>query len=458
MESFECMGVWWLPTDPQTKIPGMLAFDPANGAKLELLGAFSESYSVGDGRSTRYAIIHGFATGRYPRVTLSQCHVQVVGKDPGKDFKETKLYAEQVFMSERHRLSDIEETVFKSIKIGFTYLSDWMLQDNSTNVIQHVAEDSVHTYGGSYSIQLPEESDYDNARIDIWPAKAIRTIGRTETSVKYEFRCTITPQQNLHLDDYLPLINFYLPNFLALGTGRAVFPLKIVGRQSDASSEFHIFYRIPRFVEQWGSMLPGQMLFTFEDVRDKFAKYLAVWISNGEKLWTVYDHYSKSYYQRGLDLTTEFLDLARALEVYHRSVYGGKYLCKDEYKPIKTKLIASIPSDVKKCHRDALKGTLKYGYQYSLRTRLNRVFKKLLAEQSDDVMRLFGTPKDFVHRLVETRNYFTHRDGDPDEAVLNDDELYDFIRKMRRLLQICLLKEMEFPPDEISRILNNNIL
>ena len=314
----------------------------------------------------------------------------------------------------------------------------------------------MHSYQGSYPIQLTDESQYENARIEIWPAKAISHVGRTERSVKYEFRCAISPQKQLHLDEYLPLIDFYLPNFLALGTGRANFPLKIVGGRSDASTEFHIFYRIPDYIEKQGSILPGQMLFTFEDVRHKFSKCLAVWISKGEKLWTVYDHYSRSYYKRGLDLTTEFLDLARALEVYHRSIYGGEYLSEQEYEAVKTKLIDSIPSDVKKSHRESLVGTLKYGYQYSLRTRLKRMFSEVLSKQNDDVMKLFDVPNKFIHRLVETRNYFTHRDGDPNADVLNDDELYDFNRKMRRLLQICFLKEMEFLPSEISQILNNN--
>ena len=228
----------------------------------------------------------------------------------------------------------------KQLTVGFTHLSDWMIQDNSTNSMQRITEDSVNSYKGRYTLQCAGESLYDNAKIEIWPAKTVSHVGRTERSVAYEFRCAISPRERLHLNEYLPFIDFYLPNFFTLATGRANFPLKIVGGRSEAATDFHIFYRIPgNIVEKQVTLMPGQMLFTFEDVRDKLAQCLAAWISSGDKLWPVYELYSKSFYRRVLDRSAEFMDLAHALEAYHRTLYDGEYMTEEEYAPIETTLI-----------------------------------------------------------------------------------------------------------------------
>ena len=456
MESFEHVGHFWLPEEPDKKIPGKLSFDPANGGELELMGSLSAKHSIGEGSITRFAIIHGYVTGDYQRVTLSDSYIQITDIDSDKDFKETKLPVERIYMSKRLWFSDAKDVVFESLTSDFTHLSDWMIQDNSTNRMQRVTEDSVNSYKGNYTLQCPEISSYDGARIEIWTARHIKLVGRTERSVKYDFRCTISPRKKLHLNDYLPFIDFYLPNFLNVATGSANYPINIVGGKSHASTEFHIFYRIPGYIKKPGMRLPGQTLFTFEDVKHQLAKYLAVWISNAEKLSTVYELYSKAYYQRGLDITTEFLDLARALEVYHRSMYGGEYVTRDKYEPIKCALINAIPGSVDSSHRASLKGTLNYGHQYSLTTRLKRIVRKVLAEQKDDVEKWLGNPAAFIHRVVETRNYLTHHDGEPNAYVLRNDELFKYTRKMRMLLRICLLKELGFPSSEITRLLNAN--
>jgi hypothetical protein len=42
-EQFEFRGMWWLPEDPAFQVPGILTFDPDDGATLELLGSFKKA-------------------------------------------------------------------------------------------------------------------------------------------------------------------------------------------------------------------------------------------------------------------------------------------------------------------------------------------------------------------------------------------------------------------------------
>ncbi len=39
MEAFEYHGYWWLPDDPESKVPSILRFDSVEGTTLDLLGA-----------------------------------------------------------------------------------------------------------------------------------------------------------------------------------------------------------------------------------------------------------------------------------------------------------------------------------------------------------------------------------------------------------------------------------
>lgn len=38
-EKFEYQGYWWLPSADEEKVPGILKFDPEDGASLDLLGS-----------------------------------------------------------------------------------------------------------------------------------------------------------------------------------------------------------------------------------------------------------------------------------------------------------------------------------------------------------------------------------------------------------------------------------
>lgn len=44
MKELKCKGEWWLPENPEKKIPGDLEFNPIEGARLELIGSFNELY------------------------------------------------------------------------------------------------------------------------------------------------------------------------------------------------------------------------------------------------------------------------------------------------------------------------------------------------------------------------------------------------------------------------------
>ena len=458
MESFEHMGDWWLPNDDTNakEISGKLSFNPESGGLLELMGDFADPWS--ESAATHFEIIHGAVLvekrGKY-LVTLRDCYVNF--SDGVGARRKTNLQVNYIYWTSHFWFNNADDIQFEKIVVDYTYLNDWMPQNNFTSNLERHDKKHMFIKYVRYNSGEPLEIQLDNAKIEI--ESALRSEeGPTEVSLKQLSRFNITPREKLHFDEYLQIIDFHLPGFLTFATGHANYPLSVEGQLSGDLGviRIHIYYGIPGYKNKKRALGRRELLFSFRDVQDELPKYLSRWIGKSEKLRTVLELYFKSHYERYWDMRTQFLDLARALEAYHRNLYGGKYLSKEEYQPIKNTLIEAIPKSVGQSHEDALRGSLEYGYQYSFRTRLKRVIKEILSEHQDNVRSFVGQPSVFIHKVVQVRNRLTHPDESSDERKVTPDELRDLIPKVKMLLRICFLVEIEFPPAEITRLLNEN--
>jgi hypothetical protein len=113
-------------------------------------------------------------------------------------------------------------------------------------------------------------------------------------------------------------------------------------------------------------------------------------------------------YSEGLWLHVEFLSLMQALEGLHRAIMDGSYMCKDDYEPIRKSIGEAIPQTVKQDHRDALRSKIKYGYEFSLRKRLDALVGRLGQEIREHIL---GPGGSVPRTWIDTRNYYTHWDG-----------------------------------------------
>ncbi len=146
-----------------------------------------------------------------------------------------------------------------------------------------------------------------------------------------------------HIDEILELINL-LQNFLTLGVSKPVIPLMIRGRTKrqmkseyqDTELNFEYSSNIKEFESQ--KIERPQMVFTFEDIKDRFDFFFNNWIEKKELLRPVYNLYFATLYNKHLYLENKFLNFVQALETYHRRVYGGKYMDNDDYEELQKNL------------------------------------------------------------------------------------------------------------------------
>ena len=340
MDSFERMGYWWLPEEPnepiskipETAIPGKLSFDPATGGVLELLGNLDTDDPYGMNRSKQFDIIQGFVSESQKCVTLRDCYV--TSASVGSTISPTKLIVSCIFTGYRYWFDSIEDIMFERLSTGYTYLNDWMFQKNIEIDMSYSDQEGLKSYSAKYTEPDPIEVPLDDVRIEISPSLGGES-SITEVSIKNKYRISVIPEQPMRFDEYFKFINFHLPNFLTLATGYSNFPANVSGAVSDERGGMSIFYKIPEIANVDRRISPWPMLFSYNDVKRDLPKYLSNWIRNSEKLEATYDLYFRMKYSKVLVLDSEFLNLAQALEAYHRNVYDGEYLSKDEYEPIK---------------------------------------------------------------------------------------------------------------------------
>ena len=65
--------------------------------------------------------------------------------------------------------------------------------------------------------------------------------------------------------------------------------------------------------------------------------------------------------------------------------------------------------------------------------------------------------KDFIEKVVNTRNYLTHYDEELKEYAVFGEDLYLLTQKLRICAGVCLLKKVGFDSEEIINYFNEFI-
>ena len=96
------------------------------------------------------------------------------------------------------------------------------------------------------------------------------------------------------------------------------------------------------------------------------------------------------------------------------------------------------------------------GYGFSFATRLRMILEDVLQDYREVVNELVGdgdTRQSFITTVKNTRDYLTHYPPSlKQKAITDSNELYEYAQKMKRIMQLCFLKEMGFPVETVKSI------
>lgn len=467
IEEFEYKGIWWLSDDPEEKIAGTLSFTPGKGAVLDLMGSFenikSTNYKgsitkkVWAGELFEPEIMLGTSSGG-KKITLHKCF-ETNKRYSSSGFPTSSFYANIVFIG--WHFTKPEELKFKSFFVNYPHFEEW----SKIGVFSHCleSEEKSKQYEVKYEVPEPVKAKIDNFKISFDHNLNISGDWLREVNLKHTTFIKIEPEDELHFEEYQSIL-YHLQNFLSLATTRAIYPLSIEAttEQYKRVSTFpkgkvhhphiEIFYNVIGKVDLSKKLTHYDMLFTFEDISEQFETYLQNWFDKADLLKPVYDLFFGTLYNPSMYLEFQFLSLIQAVESYHRRMFGGEYLSDEGYKEVYDALVNAIPDSVEGGFKDSLKSRIRYGNEFSLRTRLRGIFE---SDKYREIISEFIENKDaFIGGVVDTRNYLTHYEGEEKAAI--GEEIDPFIYKLKILLEMCLLTELGFSSEEIKKLFSRN--
>lgn len=472
IENFENKGIWWLSDNPSEKISGSLKFIPSEGAVLDLMGTFKEiqDRDIRNLNTFNPEIILGISlTGE--KITLHKCFETKTQKSTsfeGDNISATStissFYSSNVFLGAHFEKK--EDIKFKTLSIQYTYLEKWV---NISGFTKQFGEEGevVIKYKPPHSIQAIIDSDL---KIFIDFQSNYSSSVHKEPIIKQKTCLRIEPSEEKSLDELLKIM-YHIQNFISLGVTEPVFPLVIIGR-TEANKRLigtnvdyppvKIIYALNYITKEVDTLHRFQMLFTFDDISDRFEYFIKNWLGKIELLEPIYYLYFGTIYNPNLYLQHQFLNLTQAIESYHRRVYGGEYQEKNKYRiGLCKSFVEIIPIDFDKDYKDSLKQKLKYLNEYSLRKRLKDICKENLKEVLErsnlDLLKDFkdkNAINSFADSVTDTRNYLTHYDEELKNKTVNGNELYTLLKKLKILLEIFLLKELGFSFNKINILIS----
>ncbi len=422
-------GVWWFADEPDHRFIGTLDYDNASGGKIRLV-AEHKGTSIfakargGDllyGKTTESAHVTVF----YPAIVsqsssshgIEQCDVRfshaIVGDHIGKP----------------------EGEYFTQVSVAFPNIELWGAQTGFG--IRH------HRGFRGYSIRYKRTPELKIALEKGLTLRIARSAtvpfskgrdGQVALHEKTHFHFKSRKRQSLSF--FLQRLSL-LQGFFSLATmgfcpPAQVFAISETGRRGMKRS-VTIFSRAPFGDEdQPDGRPPYRYLFMEADLKGQLPQHLATWLRNGTLLAQPLTLYHCALHSTGF-LQTKFLYLSQCFEALHRRLRGGHYVTPEEYSRVLPGLFAAIPTTLDRSHRDSLKNRLKYGYQFSLRKRLELVLKDY-----PSLAREYRIDERDTTEIADHRNFLTHYDGEDSDAPEVD--LWRLFMVLRLLVESMLLE------------------
>ena len=465
MDSRELKGDWWLPGKPSCKVSGTLSFGGDDTPRLSLIGtllSFDEYRSLP--RNFAPPIILGrSATGE--QVTLYRCHEVSTTFSSGHSGISTATFIASLVFVGRH-FDTPDQLLFERLAIRYDRIVDWVWI-SGFHFIREPESGRLRKLTVEYS--LPPsilEVNVTGLAIRFIPDFYHRSTNAWHHDLQQRLFIEVQPSHPMSVEDFVEEIFYHVQNFICLGLGYPVYPVEVRATlpvssrkpklQESSLQTVEVYYAGTQASIKDKPIYAGQMLFNFISIRNEFEQYLTSWFSKATILKPVYDLYFGTMYGSGMYPESNFLNLAQAVETYHRRVDNdeGTYLKEDQFAPLRAALVKTLDGfGLSSQVRDAYKKKLKYFNEWSLRKRLKRVLKSC----GKSVTLLIPNINRFVERVVTTRNYLTHYDPELKARAATGPALHSLTNQLKSVLEICLLKEIGFSEEKREQIINDTL-
>jgi hypothetical protein len=458
-DKFKITGEWFIPTNTENRITGILLFDPNEGTELELFGSL-----LGDKFFPEFInqeIILGISNGE--QITLYSCTMTkfkggavFANEESGKP---STIYSVEYLLKGLH-VKDSTELVFNQISSDLFNLGEW-IGISGFDQINNYFIDTTKKDITKIEYKLPE-----NIEFQINNNTKGKFIFRVKLSDNTRYQKAVTVSQSVEfqvISDNEKSISellkdlFIFQNFLSLALYKSTYPLSITlsgekHKREYSNGEFYqkaikLYLSFRNFKPNEKPKIDEEMIFSYWKIKSDFSSIIYNWYSKYELLEPSFDLVFEQFYNENSFSVNTFLNLAQSAETFHARVHNHTRIPRDQYKKMKEDILKITPNE----YHIWLNDQFDFGNNLNLDSRLTELVDKYSNNFLD---RILGDKSTFVLNVKRSRNYYTHYSINGQKKALKGAELYYLSEKLKILLVCSFLMEVGFDKDKLSQSLD----
>ena len=432
MEAIEYRGLWWLASNTNRKLAGVLTCSPSEEFKLELIGTFNEEYDgtiLAPLKGTQIESVILGQSSDGSNITLFECACRISHK--GCAEFSTAVYKARSIAIGLHLASLNEKRFFKAYA-RIPELSYWLYP----SILQQTYTDQEN--GGGIAVKLDKipADQREVAKINI--SKKISVCLCRDASYKSGDLCfnpsfeqftslQIESTEDMSLKEFYELIVRY-ESFLSFATFREVgyTDLTLFSKDNYNLIGLQKFYK-PIIIDTIFHTKPcnkkiekHKFIFDYNSIKEQYPRAIKQWFRNYWKFDAIRGHFLDSIDYHGSFSYINFLIVIQAVEGF-----GRRFMQKQISAYRK-----SLPPDTKsKALHEILSAVFRY-----------YVDVKCIDQETD------------LEAIAETRNYHSHLLPQKSKKAVETIDLYGLTEELRKVLICCILTYLGFSNQEINNI------
>lgn len=430
-------GNWSLPGETES-YSGTLTFNPIDGAELEIHGSFRRTYT-----HSSIGVVHGQTIDGW--ITLLNVR-QVISTGSNVTGASLTKYT-PIYIFVGHRFDSVEQIRFRCVKFSLFNLFEWInpvtVQEDSNKghyILNYVtpAPIPLKCYdgcSGSIECSLDRKSGFDFQEVVIkqkatitltydYPRSYKEIIQDTLTFLRFLTLCTY--EQSYFID--MILLDDDLQETISQGNQKRCIPKLI-----------KLIYQSPFYSPIYKNRKFYRHLVRYESIVSDFETILPSWFTLSKELEQPLELIFRSFINKYEFSVEKFMDIAKAIELFHRLRFSNKVLPEEEFENRKAKFRLK---DLTTKELEWIEGRMKHGNEPSLFKRLKELAKKYRFSYFDTRVENLGK---FCIQASDNRNYYTHFDYSLKEKSFNGKELFDLMENLKLILLAGILNSIGIP-------------
>ncbi len=453
MRDVRLEGLWWLPSNSEEKIAGILSFIGDTRPTLRLIGAFTHAEECSSGAyevsvPEKHALIHGLC--EHHEITLVDCNQSKLSRSSVRQWRQS-LQARQLLVG--IWLDQPEEACFDRIIVDVDNLLGW----SGLTGFRNEDEDFDRIQCRWYQPQsLAAQIGQTSVRVSIgrWEVGTKLWADRTEQSIQESASFAVDVPDMQSADALIGEWVKPLQDLLTLATGQACGVHKITLRSRQQGNNTAITQRptdvqvflqpVYRSRSDESAMPPERMLFTLRDMQ--FSDVLPSWLTVSRQLSPAPEMILGLRYINRSYTENRLITAVAAAEALHRRLLPDKtYVSDREFDQIRAAVLDTIPE----AHHEWLNARL--WNEPTLKQRLMQLVERLGTELVEPFM---PRPNRWANAAKDSRNTLVHRF--PVSSPPTGIDMYVLAQMTSAVLTLNLLHEIGVPRDHLSRIVRNH--